>query len=91
MDGVRAAAVAARGAGAGERQLELLPAASPTAEQLIHVLHTALYGALVPKRDGTRHHRSCLNRHVNASVTPCSPACEYAVGAALLAEDWEAS
>jgi hypothetical protein len=73
------------------RQLALLPAASPTAEQLIHALHAALYGALVPKRDGTRHHRSCLNRTVNASVTPCSDACRYAVGACLLAEDWAES
>jgi hypothetical protein len=70
------------------RQLALLPAASPTAEQLIHALHAALYGALVPKRDGTRHHRSCLNRTVNASVTPCSDPCLYANGALLLAEDY---
>jgi hypothetical protein len=63
-------------------------AAEPGAA-LIHALHTALYGALVPKRDGTRHHRSCLNRTVNASPTECSPACGYAVGACLLAEDFE--
>jgi hypothetical protein len=56
---------------------------------VIRALHKALYLALVPKRDGSRHHRSCLNRTVNASPTPCSPSCDYAVGALLLAEDWE--
>ncbi len=61
---------------------------APSDTRLIHALHRALYLALVPKRDGTRHHRSCLNRTVNASPTPCSPSCDYAVGALLLAEDW---
>ncbi len=58
------------------------------ASDVIQALHKALYGALVPKRDGTRHHRSCLNRTVNASPTECSEACWYAVGALLLAEDF---
>ena len=34
-----------------------------------------LEDALTPKRDGTRHHRSCLNRTTNASPIPCSPRC----------------
>jgi hypothetical protein len=34
-----------------------------------------LEDALMPKRDGTRHHWACLNRHVNASDTPCSDRC----------------
>jgi hypothetical protein len=71
-------------------QLDLLPPASPSAVQLIHALHTALYGALKPRADGSRHHLNCINRHVNAIPRPCSPACEYATGALLLAEDWEA-
>ncbi len=58
---------------------------------VIRALHKALYGALVPKRDGSRHHRACLNRTVNASPTECSPACGYAVGTLLLAEDWAAA
>jgi len=59
------------------------------ASDVIAALHKALYGALVPKRDGTRHHRACLNRTVNASPTECSRACDYAHGALLLAEDWD--
>ena len=34
-----------------------------------------LEDALIPKRDGTRHHRACLNRTMNASPTPCSDRC----------------
>jgi hypothetical protein len=55
---------------------------------LIRALHKALYLALVPKRDGTRHHANCINRHVNASPQPCSRKCDIATGALLLAEDW---
>lgn len=69
--------------------LSVLPDPGPApAAVVIAALHRALYAALVPKRDGSRHHRSCLNRTVNASPTPCSEACRYAVGACLLAEDW---
>ena len=62
---------------------------APSETRLIRALHKALYLALVPKRDGSRHHRSCLNRTVNASPTACSDACLYVNGACLLAEDWE--
>jgi hypothetical protein len=34
-----------------------------------------LEDALTPKLDGTRHHRRCLNRTMNASPTPCSDQC----------------
>ena len=37
-----------------------------------------LEDALTPKRDGTRHHRSCLNRTTNASPIPCSDRCRRA-------------
>jgi hypothetical protein len=72
-------------------QLALLPAASPTAAQLINALHVALYGALKPRSDGSRHHLNCINRHVNAIPRPCSPTCEHITGVLLLAEDWETS
>jgi hypothetical protein len=39
-----------------------------------------LEDALMPKRDGTRHHYACLNRHMNASDTPCSDRCVKANG-----------
>lgn len=73
------------------RQLDLLPPAPPSEPALIRVLHQALYDALEPKPDGTRHHWACRNRHVNASVTPCSDRCQFANGAALLAEDYATS
>lgn len=69
--------------------VQAIAATVPSEHLLIRALHRALYTALVPKRDGSRHHRACLNRTVNASPTACSDACEYAVGALLLAEDWE--
>jgi hypothetical protein len=77
--------------GRGTVQLDLMPSSSPTAAQLIEALHTALYGALKLRADGSRHHLNCINRHVNAIPRPCSPACEYATGALLLAEDFEAA
>lgn len=46
-------------------------AVGPAAEDVMAVLEDAL----IPKRDGTRHHRACLNRTVNANSTPCSPKC----------------
>ncbi len=61
---------------------------APSETRLIRALHRALYLALVPKRDGSRHHRSCLNRTVNASPTACSDACLYVNGACLLAAVW---
>jgi hypothetical protein len=42
---------------------------------LIGRLTASLADALTPKLDGTRHHRRCLNRTMNASPTTCSARC----------------
>ena len=60
-----------------------------TPDIVIRALHRALYLALVPKRDGTRHHRACREAQVNSRWYGCSDACHFANGALLLAEDWE--
>lgn len=54
---------------------------------VLRAMRTALYAALYPRADGSRHDRNCFNRKPNSSPTPCSPACRYATGAYLLAED----
>ncbi len=59
------------------------------ASAVIPALHRALYAALYPRADGSRHDRNCINRHVNAVARSCSDACRYATAAVLLAEDWE--
>lgn len=80
----------ARGAGAVQAPLWPVEEERPApAHVVIAALHRALYAALVPRADGSRHDRGCINRHVNAIPRACSPACEYATGALLLAEELE--
>ena len=64
-------------------------AGCPAEARLIRALHRALFLALVPKRDGSRHDRNCREARVNSVRYPCSDVCAFATGALLLAQDWE--